>query len=42
MSLYCFSEFQTIAIDETLAPTEVRDRKMAAARELAKPMAANF
>ena len=37
-----FSGFQTVAIESTLGPREEKERSMAAARERAKTIAANF
>ena len=37
-----FSEFQSIVVEETLGPADIKEKNMAAARELAKNIAANF
>jgi FMN-dependent NADH-azoreductase len=37
-----FSDFQAIAVEETLAPTAVKEKNLAAAKELARTIAANL
>jgi FMN-dependent NADH-azoreductase len=37
-----FSDFQSIVIEETLGPVEVKEKNMAAAREVAQKIAAGF
>ncbi len=37
-----FSEFHTVAVEETLGPAEVKEKNMAASKKLAKKISANF